>query len=255
MFLPCLDFRRSKHTNSSERQYTTGIEELCRHFSLEDLRKSTNNFDENRLLGRFSSVYIGCLQHNDVLDYRVAIKRRCHEFKNEIELLCQLRHPNLVSLIGFCDEQYEKIIVYEYMSNGSLDKHLHEGNREPLSWKKRLEICIGAARGVHYLHTGAKRTIFHRDIKPSNILLDHNMEPKLADLGLSLQGPHFMSKPKPIQVDAIIGTYRYMAFEYALYGTITEKCDVYSFGMVLLDVVRGSENIMQNKILGTDQAC
>ncbi|XP_027349242.1 receptor-like protein kinase ANXUR2 [Abrus precatorius] len=252
MVLKCLGFYRSKHANSSNRQYPTVIEELCHQFSLADLRKSTNNFDGNRLIGHgaFGKVYKGCLQHNEASDYTVALKRLyincgqgCRVFKNEIELLCQLLHPNLVSLIGFCDHEDEKIIVYEYMSNGSLDEHLCDGNREPLSWKKRLEICIGAARGVHYLHTGAKRTIFHRDIKPSNILLDDEMKPRLSAFGVSIQGPHFMSKPKPIQVDSIAGANRYMAFEYALNGTITEKCDVYSFGMVLLDVVHGSENI------------
>ena len=202
MFLKCFGF-------GAQRQYPTVIEELCHRFSLADLRKSTNNFDQDTVTGhgRFSRVYKGCLQHNeDASEYTVAVKRFVRVgvvekwFRNEIELLCQLRHPNLVSLIGFCNDQNEKIIVYEYMSNGSLHQLLQSGI---LSWKKRLELCIGAARGLHYLHAGAKRTIIHRHIKPSNILLDDNMEPKLAGFDLSIQGAHFMSKPKLIQVPAV----------------------------------------------------
>ncbi|KAL9297294.1 hypothetical protein ACSQ67_023190 [Phaseolus vulgaris] len=208
MFLKYWVFCHSKRTSS--RQYTTRIEELCHHFSLADIRKSTNNFDHNRLInfeGFGIEVYKGCLQH-DGSDYTVTIKRfnddvdkrekqwNLCKFKNEIELLCQLRHPNIISLTGFCNHKKEKIVVLEYMPNGSLYDHLQRGE---LSWKKRLEICIGAARGLHYLHAGAKRTIIHRDIKPQNILLDANMEPKLSNFGLSLQGQRFMSKPKPIK--------------------------------------------------------
>ncbi|KAJ1406524.1 Serine-threonine/tyrosine-protein kinase, catalytic domain [Sesbania bispinosa] len=161
------------------------------------------------------------------------------ELKNEIELLCQLRHPNLISLIGFCDHKDEMIVVYEYMLNGSLYDHLYcsDTKIKPLTWKQRLKICMGAACGLHYLHTGAKRTIFHRDIKPHDILLDNNMLPKLGDFRISLQGPRFMSKPKPIEVKSVLGTYGYMAPEYVMNKTFTDKCDVYSFGMVLLEVV------------------
>ncbi|KAL9297296.1 hypothetical protein ACSQ67_023192 [Phaseolus vulgaris] len=206
MFLKYWGFCHSKRTSSC--QYKTRIEELCHQFSLADISKSTNNFDQNRLInfeGFGIEVYKGCLQH-DGSDYAVTIKRfnddvdergeQWNVFKNEIELLCQLRHPNIISLTGFCNHKKEKIVVLEYMPNGSLYDHLQRGE---LSWKKRLEICIGAARGLHYLHAGAKRTIIHRDIKPQNILLDANMEPKLSNFGLSLQGQRFMSKPKPIK--------------------------------------------------------
>ncbi|KAG4378104.1 hypothetical protein GLYMA_18G272500v4 [Glycine max] len=246
MFLKCFGF-------GAQRQYPTVIEELCHRFSLADLRKSTNNFDQDTVTGhgRFSRVYKGCLQHNeDASEYTVAVKRFVRVgvvekwFRNEIELLCQLRHPNLVSLIGFCNDQNEMIIVYEYMSNGSLHQLLQSGI---LSWKKRLEICIGAARGLHYLHAGAKRTIIHRYINSRNILLDHNMQPKLAEFVLSVQGARFMSKPKPIQVDQIIGSGGYMAREYATHGTVTDKSDVFSFGGLLLDVVCGRKYIRGNQ--------
>ncbi|BAT83227.1 Receptor-like protein [Vigna angularis] len=242
MFLNCLGMCCSKpttNTNSSRRQFPSLIEELCHQFSLIDIRKATDNFDTNRVVGRglFSEVYKGCLQHNGASDYTVAIKRFNDQgweaFNTEIELLCQLHHPRCVSLIGFCNHENEKILVYEYMSNGSLDEQLQDGK---LSWKKRLEICIGVARILHYIHTGAKRTIFHCILGPNTILLDDHMEPKLSGFGVSLQGSRFMSKQKQMNVEHVMGTWGFMA-ALVTDGTITAKWDVFSFGLVLLDVV------------------
>ncbi|KAL2329823.1 hypothetical protein Fmac_017404 [Flemingia macrophylla] len=261
MFLKCLVFCRWKH---SLRQHPTQIEELCHRFSFADLRKSTNNFDHSKLIERKASakVYKGCLLHNDGSVSIVAVKRFNGErslewdlFKNEVELLCQLRHPNFISLIGFCNHQNEKILVYEYMSNGSLHKKLRGGdNRETLSWKKRLKICIGTARGLHYLHAGAKRTIIHRDINTRNILLDENMEPKLSGFGLCLQGARYNSKPKPIEVDCMMGSVDYMAMDYVVNGIVTDKCDVYSFGWVLLEVVCGCGRIYVTKLKSVEES-
>ncbi|XP_068487292.1 putative receptor-like protein kinase At5g39000 [Phaseolus vulgaris] len=243
MFLNCVGMCCSKpttNTTSSQRQFPTLIEELCHQFSLTDLRKATNNFDQKRVIGSglFSEVYKGCLQHDGASDYTVAIKRFDYQgwaaFNKEIELLCQLRHPRCVSLIGFSNHENEKILVYEYMSNGSLDKHLQEGQ---LSWKKRLEICIGVARGLHYLHTGAKRSIFHCILGPGTVLLDDQMEPKLAGFGASEQGSRFMSKQKQINVDRVLGCWGYTATDYLMDGIITAKWDVFSFGFLLLEVV------------------
>ncbi|KAG4922776.1 hypothetical protein JHK86_051589 [Glycine max] len=246
MFLKCFG-----DTSSSQKQYPTVIQELCHQFSIADIRKLTNNFHQNRLIGYggCSKVYKGCLQHNDASDYTVAVKHFFVEyseqlFKSEIELLCQLHHPNCVSLIGFCNHKNEKIIVYEYMSNGSLDRHLRGEDTEALSWNKRLEICIGAARGLHYLHAGAKRTIIHRDICVANILLNDDMEPKLAGFGHSIQGARFMSKPKPIKVNHYWGTSGYMAREYFKDHAVTDKYDVHSIGVVLLHVVCGSNHLI-----------
>jgi len=198
----------SKHKISSTKHCPTFIKELCHQFSLEDLKKSTNNFDEARKLGQslYSIVYKGYLKHNGENEYPVALERMTLRlgdwmFKKVIELHSQLHHPNLISLIGFCDQKDEKIIVYEYMFNGSLYDHLRSRDLELLSWKKRLEISIGVARGLHYLHTGAKRTIFHCDIKPRTILLDNQMVPKLAQLGISLQEKRSKSKPAMIKLD------------------------------------------------------
>ncbi|KAK2413163.1 serine-threonine kinase [Trifolium repens] len=190
-------------------------------------------------------MYKGYLKHNGENDYPIALMRMRNldgewQFQKEIELNCKLCHPNLTSFIGFCDEKDEKILVCrkDDIVNGSLNDHLLSRDMESLSWKKRLEICIGAAKGLHYLHTGAKRTIFHRDIKPHNILLDNSMVPKLWQLGFSLQGKLSNSKSIPIEVDLIYGTLGYLAPEsFFETNTYTDKCDVYSFGMVLLNVV------------------
>ncbi|QCE12738.1 interleukin-1 receptor-associated kinase 4 [Vigna unguiculata] len=251
MFAKCFG-----ESSSSGREYPTVIEELCRHFSLADIRKSTNNFDDNRVIGHGTccKVFKGCLRHNDGSYYPVAVKRFHWEysegFKREVELLCQLHHPNCVSIVGFCKHKTESIVVYEYMSNGSLEQHLGSEVREALPWKKRLEICVGAARGLHYLHSGLKRTIIHHDIRPSKILLDDNMHPKLSGFSLSLLGAHFKEKPKPIKTD-FAGTYGYVPMEYLRDGTVTDKCDVYAFGVVLLEVVIGSLFfLIQTELLG-----
>ena len=203
-----------KHKSSSKKQCSTFIKELCHEFSLDDLKKATNNFDENRKIGEVNGyiVYKGYVKHNGENDYPIALLRMRNKvkeqhFKNEIELHCQLCHPNLISLIGFCDQKNEKILVYkkDEMVNGSLHDHLCSRDMESLSWKKRLEICVGAAKGLHYLHTGTKRPIFHRDVKPYTILLDNNMAPKLSQFGLSLQGKLSKSESIPIKLDQISG--------------------------------------------------
>ncbi|XP_057436144.1 probable receptor-like protein kinase At5g38990 [Lotus japonicus] len=248
MVLKFLGFGRSKkHSSSSKKPCPTVIEELCTRFSLADLEKATNNFDEKNVIGQgaFCKVYKGYLKIDHVAT-AVAVKRRGillrqqgeEPFKMETKLLCQLRHPNLITLIGFCFDDDEKIIVYEYMSNGSLtDRVLSKDAREPLSWKTRLEICIGAARAVHYIHSGLKRTIIHRRVNPSNILLDDNMVPKLSDFGISIQGQLFTEKPKPIEGKPPAGTFGYMPPEGLSQEILTDKFDVYSFGVVLLEVV------------------
>ncbi|XP_028799409.1 probable receptor-like protein kinase At5g38990 [Neltuma alba] len=195
-------------TSMQQPSTSATIEDLCHRFSLAQLRKSTNHFD-SRLITHtddFYRAYKGCISINGELK-DVVVERLKGDFvdsdlqlvKNNIIYRCQLHHPNVVSLVGFCDDENEMIVVYDYPPNGSLRDQL---NSKPptISWKKRLEISIGVARGLHYLHSGTKRTLIHRDIKPTAILLDENWVPKITFCSFSLKGPKFSEKDvRPIE--------------------------------------------------------
>ncbi|KAL0377606.1 UNVERIFIED_CONTAM: putative receptor-like protein kinase [Sesamum radiatum] len=221
-------------------------ERLCRRFSLAEIRLATTNFSDALFIGRggFGKVYKGLIDKGKTT---VAVKRLksnsrqgAHEFLTEIETLSELRHVNLASLIGYCNEHGEMILVYDYMAGGTLADHLYKLQREnehciSLTWKQRLNICIGAARGLDYLHTG--HGVIHRDVKASNILLDENLVAKVSDFGLakhenrSTSQSHISTKVK--------GTKGYLDAHYMSTGKLTRKSDTYAFGVVLLEVLCG----------------
>ncbi|KAJ7553781.1 hypothetical protein O6H91_06G112600 [Diphasiastrum complanatum] len=226
-------------------------------FSYDELSTATNDFSPSNQIGDggYGKVYKGVLPSGQVM----AIKRAKSgsfqggaEFKTELELLSRLHHKNLVALIGFCYEQGEQMLVYEYMPNGTLYDHLR-GKGEGLSWQTRIEIAVGAAKGIAYLHEMADPPVIHRDIKSSNILLDKNFMAKVSDFGISklaLVGDGANANgPFSTQVKGTLG---YLDPEYYCTERITQKSDVYSFGVVLMELITARPPIENGKSLVRD---
>ncbi|XP_062207240.1 leucine-rich repeat receptor protein kinase HPCA1-like [Phragmites australis] len=223
----------------------------ARYFSFEELKKCTDNFSQIHEIGSggYGKVYKGTLGNGQV----AAIKRAqqgsrqgAPEFKNEIELLSRVHHKNLVSLVGFCYEQGEQMLVYEYIPNGTLRENLMGKRGIRVDWKKRLRIAIGSAKGLAYLHELADPPIIHRDIKSTNILLDESLDAKVADFGLSklvsdIQKGHVSTQVK--------GTLGYLDPEYFMTQQLSEKSDVYSFGVVMLELITARQPIKKGKYI------
>lgn len=215
----------------------------ARIFSHKEIKAATNNFKEVIGRGSFGSVYIGKLPDGKLVAVKVRFDRTqlgADSFINEVHLLSQIRHQNLVSLEGFCHESKQQILVYEYLPGGSLADNLYgaNGRRITLSWVRRLKIAVDAAKGLDYLHNGSNPRIIHRDVKCSNILLDMEMNAKVCDFGLSKQ----VTQADATHVTTVVkGTAGYLDPEYYSTQQLTEKSDVYSFGVVLLELICGRE--------------
>ena len=225
-------------------------EEAC-GFRYSELVAATQDFTEDHLIGEggFGGVYKGLLESGQV----VAVKKLDRnglqgnqEFIVEVLMLSVLHHQNLVTLVGYCSDKGQRLLVYEYMPMGSLEDHLFDVKlyKEPLRWSTRLKIAVGAARGLEYLHLKADPPVIYRDLKSSNILLDSEFNPKLSDFGLAKLGP---VGDKTHVSTRVMGTYGYCAPEYARTGKLTPKSDIYSFGVVLLELITGRRAIDHTK--------
>ncbi|RDX64120.1 putative LRR receptor-like serine/threonine-protein kinase, partial [Mucuna pruriens] len=215
------------------------------YFSLRQIKAATNNFDPANKIGEggFGPVYKGVLSDGDVIAVKQLSsksKQGNREFVNEIGMISALQHPNLVKLYGCCIEGNQLLLIYEYMENNSLARALfgEEEQKLHLEWPTRMKICMGIARGLAYLHEESRLKIVHRDIKATNVLLDKDLNAKISDFGLAKldeeENTHISTR--------IAGTIGYMAPEYAMRGYLTDKADVYSFGIVALEIVSGKSN-------------
>ncbi|CDY57036.1 BnaC08g14920D [Brassica napus] len=214
-------------------------------FELTTIVEATDNFSLNNKLGAggFGSVYKGVLENG----MEIAVKRLSTnsgqgmvEFKNEVKLISKLQHRNLVRILGCCVELEEKMLIYEYLPNKSLDYFIfHEEHRALLDWPQRIDIIRGVARGVLYLHHDSRLRIIHRDLKASNVLLDNEMIPKISDFGMARI---FGGNQVEGSTKRVVGTYGYMSPEYAMDGQFSIKSDVYSFGVLILEIITGKKN-------------
>ncbi|MCD7459424.1 hypothetical protein HAX54_040881 [Datura stramonium] len=213
-------------------------------FDLSTIAKATNNFSIDRQIGEggFGPVYKGILEGQEI-----AVKRLSrtstqgeNEFKNEVVYIAKLQHRNLVKILGCCTEGEEKMLIYEYLPNGSLDSFIFdEAQSKVLDWPKRFHIINGIARGLMYLHQDSQLRIIHRDLKANNILLDKDMNPKISDFGMAK-----ICEENDIgaKTNRVVGTYGYLSPEYALHGRYSVKSDVFSFGILTLEIVSGKSN-------------
>ncbi|XP_015894187.2 serine/threonine-protein kinase PBL35 [Ziziphus jujuba] len=229
-------------------------------FAFQELKAATGNFRPDSILGEggFGYVFKGWIEENGTAPAKpgsgitVAVKslkpdglQGHREWVAEVDFLGQLHHPNLVKLIGYCIEDDQRLLVYEFMTRGSLENHLFR-RTIPLPWSNRIKIALGAAKGLAFLHNGPEPVIY-RDFKTSNILLDSEYNAKLSDFGLAKAGPQ---GDKTHVSTRVVGTYGYAAPEYVMTGHLTSKSDVYSFGVVLLEILTGRRSMDKKRPSG-----
>ncbi|OIT05629.1 PREDICTED: probable receptor-like protein kinase At5g15080 isoform X2 [Nicotiana attenuata] len=246
------------NSSTSKHEEELRVSSRLRKFTFNDLKLATRNFRPESLLGEggFGCVFKGWIEENGTAPVKpgtgltVAVKTLNHdglqghkEWLAEVNYLSDLIHQNLVNLIGYCIEDDQRLLVYEFMPRGSLENHLFRRSL-PLPWSIRMKIALGAAKGLAFLHEEAERPVIYRDFKTSNILLDADYNAKLSDFGLAKDGPE---GDKTHVSTRVMGTYGYAAPEYVMTGHLTSKSDVYSFGVVLLEMITGRRSMDKNR--------
>jgi serine/threonine protein kinase len=224
-------------------------------FSYDELSQVTSGFSEKNLLGEggFGCVYKGVLSDGRevaVKQLKIGGSQGEREFKAEVEIISRVHHRHLVTLVGYCISEQHRLLVYDYVPNNTLHYHLHAPGRPVMTWETRVRVAAGAARGIAYLHEDCHPRIIHRDIKSSNILLDNSFEALVADFGLAKiaqeldLNTHVSTR--------VMGTFGYMAPEYATSGKLSEKADVYSYGVILLELITGRKPVDTSQPLGDE---
>ncbi|XP_020580467.1 putative serine/threonine-protein kinase [Phalaenopsis equestris] len=217
-------------------------------YTYKEMRQATNDFSPANKVGEggFGCVYKGRLKNGEVVAIKVlsSVPKHGVQFLNEIAMISNISHENLVSLCGCCMEGDRRILVYNYLENNSIAKMLFGGSdsKVKFNWKTRTKICVGVARGLAFLHEEVRPPIVHRDIKASNILLDKDLNPKISDFGLAKLLPSNLSYVST----RVAGTIGYLAPEYAIFGKLTRKADIYSYGVLLLEIISGKLNTNTN---------
>lgn len=248
MFL-ILKFRTSRKGIDMVEKFLRSQQRMMpKRYSYADIMGITNHFQDKLGEGGFGSVYRGKLPGGSLIAVKMLGKSKFNgeDFINEVSTIGRIHHVNVVRLLGFCSEGSKQALVYEYMPNGSLDKHifLKQGQvLDSFSWEKLQEIALGTGRGIEYLHGGCDICILHFDIKPHNILLDHDFVPKISDFGLAKFYPK--EYDDIMSISAVRGTTGYIAPELISrnFGAVSSKSDVYSFGMLLLEMAGGRKNV------------
>ncbi|KAI7741001.1 hypothetical protein M8C21_013167 [Ambrosia artemisiifolia] len=211
-------------------------------YTLRELEIATNGFADENVIGEggYGIVYCGVLEDKSTVAVKNLMNNRGQaerEFKVEVEAIGRVRHKNLVRLLGYCVEGAHRILVYEYVDNGNLEQWIHGdvGPTSPLTWEIRMNIILGTAKGLTYLHEGLEPKVVHRDIKSSNILLDRQWNPKVSDFGLA----KLLGSERSYVTTRVMGTFGYVAPEYASTGMLNERSDVYSFGILIMEIISG----------------
>ncbi|KFK41458.1 hypothetical protein AALP_AA2G133300 [Arabis alpina] len=223
------------------------------HFAYEELMEITDGFAKQNILGEggFGCVYKGKLHDGKLVavkQLKVGSGQGDREFKAEVEIISRVHHRHLVSLVGYCISDVERLLIYEYVPNQTLEHHLHGKGRPVLEWARRVRIAIGSAKGLAYLHEDCHPKIIHRDIKSANILLDDEFEAQVADFGLAKLNDSTQTHVST----RVMGTFGYLAPEYAQSGKLTDRSDVFSFGVVLLELITGRKPVDQHQPLGEE---